>query len=67
VEDGNNSAAKASASSGVCLYLKVSRAPDVWDGAGLAVLERVGCAGFCAGFFAAEAVLPTAGVFLGYL
>ena len=63
MEDGNNSAAKASASSGVCLYLKVSRAPDVWDGAGLAVLEREGCAGF----FAAEAVFPTAGVFLGYL
>jgi hypothetical protein len=59
-EDGNNPAARASASSGVCLYLKLSRAPGAWDGEDLEVLEEAGCDGFLA------VVLPTAGGFLAY-
>ena len=43
---GMRLAASASASSGVCLYLNVSRAPGATDGGGFAPLAAAGGANF---------------------
>lgn len=59
IDDGTNSAANASASSGVCLYLNVSRAPGGAVAAGLGVFDPpVAVAG---GFLAARGAAAVAG------
>ncbi len=57
MEDGMRSAARASASSGVCLYLKVSKAPGALGAAGFDGLEDTAAGG---SFFGAVAAAGAA-------